>query len=60
MSQTITSSDVAPDETDLAQWEQFQDASEVIHWYQYSDCGEDDEISIVAKPRRRSDGMGAR
>jgi hypothetical protein len=35
MSQTITSSDVAPDETDLAQWEQFQDASEVIHWYQY-------------------------
>ncbi len=35
MSQTVTSSDVAPDETDLAQWEQFQDASEVIHWYQY-------------------------
>ena len=35
LSQTITSSDVAPDETDLSLSEQFQDASEVIHWYQY-------------------------
>ena len=35
LSQTITSSDVAAEETDLALSEQFQDASEVIHWYQY-------------------------
>ena len=35
LSQTITASDVAPDETDLALPEEFQDASEVIHWYQY-------------------------
>ncbi len=35
LSQRITSSDVRPDETDLELSEQFQDASEVIHWYQY-------------------------
>jgi len=35
LSQTITSSDAAPDEIDQALPEQFQDASDVIHWYQY-------------------------
>lgn len=35
LSQTITSSDVATDETDLELSEQFQDASDVVHWYQY-------------------------
>ena len=35
LSQTITSSDAAPDEINQALPEQFQDASDVIHWYQY-------------------------
>ena len=35
LSRTITSSDLAADETDLALSEQFHDASDVIQWYQY-------------------------
>lgn len=33
--ETITSSDTAPQETDIEQAEQLNDASDVIHWYQY-------------------------
>src|SRR5699024_5032074 len=35
LSQTITSSDVAPDESDLERSQELRDASDVIHWYQY-------------------------